>query len=184
MIVFQDDGALFDPTTLKGHRGGAIAWELAKTTFFDPGDITPLIEKQSKTYTNRYLFRLEKTDTALQRAMEECSATIDLSSIGAPLGRPAVVRYDPACEAIYVDTLWIKMPSKVREVARAVREIMGNSKEEIENNPKEKLVAESITTVIEKGITVFIACKSHQRLLIESELAGMPFDRIKIFVKS
>jgi hypothetical protein len=182
LIVIQDDGALFDPTSLEADGGGAIAWRTTKTTFFDSGEITFAMGKQSKPYTNKYIFSVKKTDTALQRAMERCVATISPNTIGAPMGRPTVLNYDLACEAIYIETSDIRMTSRKIGLARAIREAIAESSPDIADETIS--TNEDISGVIRKGLTVFIACTSERdRLLYESELAGLPFDRIKIFVK-
>ena len=158
-ITIQDNGSLFALESLDGNRGGALAWHRAKSTFLDNGEILFTARKATRDYNNRYFFELKKVDNILQYAKEHCNASIIAETIRAPMGAPDILKFDPQCEVIYLNST-VRMTSRVLDIARDVRKLIAGGK------------------------TVFIGCLSESQVLrFKEALRDIEPARLRIFVE-
>lgn len=160
-IIVCDDGDHFDLKLIEGERGGAIAWRAINKLFLESSDVEFDIQKLNNPPGNKYVFFLNKIDVILQKAIENCTATVSPGTIGAAMGRQVVLDVDQDCEAIYFDTSPIRMTSRRLEITDAVRKFT------------------------EAGKLVYIGCNSQDEIDKYKEmLADIDGDQVKFFIEN
>lgn len=158
-VVIEDDGDLYDITSLTKGRGGAMAVQALLKLGAENGAMDLTAGESRRLDGNEYTFNLLKTSKDLLEARERCSLRVQKSSIAALYGRPEVFAFDPECRTVYLDGTRVRMLSRHFDLAAALRQL------------------------VKDGRKVYVGCHSEQHMLIyKQELNDVAGENLVIFV--
>ncbi|MBY4715838.1 sensor histidine kinase [Burkholderia cepacia] len=158
-IILEDDGALFDPTTLTGSNGGARDWRAVHERYFDNFEIKFTTRPISKDQGNQYIFALPKATSVLRDARQNCSMRIAPRTVGAHYGSRPILNFDEKCKVLYLYAGDLHMTSRRLSVAAAIRSAVESGRKVYLGCPSERDVVffkEELNDILGENLVVFV----------------------------